>query len=285
MRRTESSPRRSLRAWLAGAGLAAALLAGAAPLLAYTIYLKDGSTLQARQKYQVQGDKAIITLPSGAQTMLPLAQIDVARTDATNASDFGSATVLRGPAATPTPVATQRAPSLAELAQQRRLQPAPAAPARPSAATNAPAASRAPAAAAPAPPKSGPAQTPGGYVDFLRVPRTPVSRIDLATQVAELLRSHNVSNVGIFEGSSPRRLLLEVSTNSEGAVFQAIAAAAQAVLTLEAKQPGAVEGLELFLATDNRQRAGQFLITAERARELVSKQLDLTGFYLKYVEF
>ena len=73
--------------------------------------------------------------------------------------------------------------------------------------------------------------------------------------------------------------------NSEGGVFQAIGASAQALLGLEEKQVGSIEAIELFLATDHRQRAGQFLITPERAHELVSKELDLTQFYVKYVEF
>lgn len=283
MRRSEPSPRRSVRAWIASAAFAVAFLVAAAPLAAYIIYLKDGSTLQARQKYKEQGDQALITLPSGATTTLPLSQIDIARTNASNASDFGSATVLRGPAATPTPASTQRPPSLGQLAAQRRLQPAPSQPQRPPAA--APAAARPATAAAPEAPRGGLTKTSAGYVDFMRSPRTPVSRVEVATRVAEQLRSHGLAEVGIYEGSTPRRLLLEVSANSEGAVFQAIAAAAATMLTLEAKQPGAVDGLELFLATDNRQRAGQFLITAERAQELVSKKLDLTAFYLKYVEF
>jgi hypothetical protein len=283
MRRNQSSSRRSVRARLAGAGLAFALLLAAAPLAAYVIYLKDGSSLQAREKYREQGGLALITLPSGAQTTLPLAQIDVARTEASNASDFGSATVLRGPASTPTPVITQRRPSLGELAAQRRLQPQPSPPSRST--TTAPAADRAPAPAVPEAPRGGLAKTSAGYVDFMRAPRTPVSRVDLATTVAEMLRSYGLANVGIYAGSTPRRLLLDVSTNSEGGVFQAVAASAQAMLTLESKQRGTIEALELFLATDNRQRAGQFLITPERAQELATKRLDLTAFYLKYVEF
>ena len=42
---------------------------------------------------------------------------------------------------------------------------------------------------------------------------------------------------------------------------------------------------ELFLATDHRSRAGQFLITPERAQELVDKKLDVAQFFVKYVEF
>ena len=39
------------------------------------------------------------------------------------------------------------------------------------------------------------------------------------------------------------------------------------------------------MATDRRTRAGQFLLTPERARELASKELDVTAFFIKYVEF
>ena len=119
----------------------------------------------------------------------------------------------------------------------------------------------------------------------MRAPRTPISRVELGTALGELLRSHGLESAGIYEGSSPRRVLVELRTNSEGAVFQGIAATAQSLLDLQAKHPGVIDGIELFLATDHRQRAGQFLITVDRAHELATKQLDLTGFYLKYVEF
>jgi len=277
MRRTDLS-----LAWLVRFALAAALLLLAAgPVHAYVIYLKDGSSLDAREKYTVEGNTAIITLTNGSQARLPMAQIDVPRTQSGNASDFGSATVLRGPAPAPQPAATPRQATLAELGAQRRNQSLPPAP--PHRAENAPVpTSNAAAAEAP---KGGVIRTPAGNIDFLRTPRTQAARMQLATTVGELLRSHGVNNVGIYEGSQPGRLLLEVTANSEGAVFQAIAGAAQSLLDLEAKQPRAVDSLELFLATDHRQRAGQFLVTRERARELVSKQLDLTAFYLKYVEF
>jgi hypothetical protein len=276
MRRTDLSP-----AWLVRFALAAILLLAAGPLHAYVIYLKDGSSVEAREKYTVKGNTALIVLPNGSQTTLPLAQIDVARTQSGNASDFGSATVLREAPPAPQPTAGPREPTLAELSAQRRNQSLPPKP--PQRPANAPfPTSNAAAAEAP---KSGVTRTPAGNIDFLRTPRTQAARMQLATTVGELLRSHGVNNVGIYEGSQPGRLLLEVVANSEGAVFQAIAGAAQSLLDLEAKQPRAVDSFELFLATDHRQRAGQFLVTPERARELVSKQLDLTAFYLKYVEF
>jgi len=263
---------------LGRAVLAVLLLLAASPLLAYTIYLKDGSGITARDKYTVQGDTALIVFPNGSQTTLPLSQIDVARTKSANASDFGSATVLRGPAPTPPPPQGPRAPTLGELSAQHRNQSLPPPPPR-----RPPTAQVAASAAAETP--KGAARTSAGTVDFLRAPRTPLSRVDLGTALGEMLRAHGVSNASLFEGTEPRRLLVEVTANSEGAVFQAIAGAAQAMLDFEAKQPRAIEGLELFIATDRRARAGQFLITPARAQELVSKQLDLTAFYLKYVEF
>jgi hypothetical protein len=274
MRRTPTS------VWLTRVAAGAALLLAASPLFAYVIVLKDGSTVQAREKYKVQGNTALIVLPSGAQSTLPLSQIDVARTEASNASDFGSATVLR-PSNAPAPTPTPHKATLSDLAGQRRQQTG-LPPAPPRRAENAPFPTSA-AAAAEAP--KGVTRTPAGNVDFLRTPRQQASRMQLATTIGEMLRGHGVNNVGIYEGSQPGRLLVEVTANSEGAVFQAIAGAAQTLLDFEAKEPRTIDSLELFVATERRQRAGQFLITPERARELASKQIDLTGFYVKYVEF
>src|SRR5947199_1264929 len=65
----------------------AALLASATLLLAasaYTIFLKDGSSLVARQKYTVQNGRAIIILLNGTETFVALDKIDIPRTDAAN---------------------------------------------------------------------------------------------------------------------------------------------------------------------------------------------------------
>ena len=100
-----------------------------------------------------------------------------------------------------------------------------------------------------------------------------------------MLRAKGIERVGLYEGTAPGRVLVDVTTNSEGAVFQALNAAAEALLALEARNPGAVSELELYMATERRQRAGQFLLTPERARELAGKQVDVATFFLKYVQF
>lgn len=246
------------------------LLLAAGPAAAYTIFLKDGSTLNAREKYRVVGDKAQIVLPSGARTVLPLSDIDVPRTERGNASDFGNALIMEGPAAGPTPTPADQGPRLSDVAAAR---PPALPPAR---------AAAAPAAAAPG---ARVERTGTGEVDLMRVPRTPLGRVAVGSQLAEVLRGKGIERVGLYEGTAPGRVLVDVTTNSEGAVFQALNAAAEALLALEARNPGAVSELELYMATERRQRAGQFLLTPERARELVGKQVDVATFFLKYVQF
>jgi hypothetical protein len=255
--------------------LTPALLLTAGPAAAYTIFLKDGGRLEAREKYRVQGDKAIVIMPNGSRTELPLAAIDVARTERGNASNYGDARVVDNPAAAAKPTAPPQGPSLSDVAANRRLAPPPP---RATPAAAAPAAAEAPRAASTS-------RTTTGSVDFLRTGRTPLARVDVGTTLGELLRAKGVESAAFYEGSQPGRVLVELTTNSEGAVFQALAASSLAIVELEAQRPGAVEALELFMATDRRQRAGQFLLTPERARELTGKQLDVAAFFVKYVEF
>ncbi len=65
-----------------------ALLLVVSPLSAYTIVLRDGSTVQARGEYRVEGERAIITLQNGTETFLSLSEIDVERTAAANRDGY-----------------------------------------------------------------------------------------------------------------------------------------------------------------------------------------------------
>src|SRR3954447_20514082 len=76
-----------------------ALVAAASLLLAataYTIVLKDGSTLVAKEKYTVQNGRAIITLLNGTQTFVAADQIDVKRTEQMNRLGVGNGVVIPG---------------------------------------------------------------------------------------------------------------------------------------------------------------------------------------------
>ncbi|HMB52750.1 MAG TPA: hypothetical protein VKU40_05500, partial [Thermoanaerobaculia bacterium] len=74
---------------LAFVALAVAVLLAALPAAAYTIYLKDGSRMIARDKYEIKGDQAVFVLQSGTRTTIDLDEIDVARTEKANESNLG----------------------------------------------------------------------------------------------------------------------------------------------------------------------------------------------------
>ena len=89
----------------------ALLLAG--PLAAYTIYFKDGRTLQTKGKHRVVNGRAIVTLLNGTQASFNPQEIDVKRTDEMNQTDLGAAEIIdtgarQAPGAPPPPRKEQR---------------------------------------------------------------------------------------------------------------------------------------------------------------------------------
>jgi len=68
----------------------AALTLAASVASAYNIKLKDGSIIFARSKYEVKGNKAIITLPNGTVTQIDLATIDIPGTEHYNKENAGN---------------------------------------------------------------------------------------------------------------------------------------------------------------------------------------------------
>src|SRR5512143_3721574 len=67
---------------------------GSAVAFAYNIKLKDGSIIFARSKYEVKGNKAIITLQNGTVTQIDLSTIDVPGTEQYNKENPGNVIAL-----------------------------------------------------------------------------------------------------------------------------------------------------------------------------------------------
>jgi hypothetical protein len=251
----------------------AALLAAAGPLAAYTIYLKDGSRVVAKEKYTVQGDKAYIVLPSGTRTVIDANQIDVPRTDEANQADYGTALVLEGGEVKEMtkPAAAPHRKTLADLI-----------------ASGASAPRELPEARRKSDTEEGPegfTRTPGGFVDLLSVPRRPFGNLEIATALMQLFHGQGIDQVEIYQGTSGGRPLLDVTTNSEAAVFRALAVTCSALLHLRDRFDGRIEGVELVMTTPSRDRAGQFVLTPDTARQLMSKQVDIQTFYMAHVQF
>jgi hypothetical protein len=255
--------------------LALLALLAAAPLLAagYTIVFTDGTTLVAKQKYKIQNGRAIITQLNGTQTFVAASSIDVARTEAANRNGYGSATIVPGSPQDigPPPAEIPRDRTIGDLIATRGAGPREIAPTKRT-------------KAAPAVP-GGVVKTKAGYVDLGALPRRPYSHADVAAQLQQFFRGQGIEEVEIYEGTSPDRPLLEITTNSEGSVFKALATAANALLHIRDTVPGSVAAFDLLLMTPSRERAGQFVLTPELATDLVAKKVEMAAFFLRNVQF
>jgi hypothetical protein len=246
---------------------AAAVLAAAG----YTIVLKDGSTIVAKEKYRIEGTRAIITQLNGTQTFVRADQIDVARTEAANRNGYGSAVVIPGSPQDvgPPPVQTQKDRTLADLARggaspreiptTRRDK-------------NEPVPGRL-------------TKTKAGYLDLSTLPRKAYIHADLTAAMQQFFHGQGIEEVEIYQGTQGDRPLLEITTNSEGSVFKALSITANALLRMRESFPGKIAAFEVLLTTPARERAGQFVLTPDMATDLVSRKVDVTAFFVKNVQF
>lgn len=257
--------------------LAAALLGlllsltGSSPLTAYVVVLQDGSRMVAEKEYEVRDGKAIITLPNGTETFIDADEIDREATLKANRQGYDKAVVIEGGdtrQVKTAPEATERRKTLADLAgpgtRVDRLEPH-----RRGARER----------------ESGAARTPAGYPDLSSLPPRPFHDLDLASEVQRFFRGQGVDGVDLYQGSGPSRLYAEITTNSEASVFRTLEVAAEALLAALDSHPGELAALELFLATADRERAGQFVVTPELARELVGGEVEISRFYVEHVQF
>lgn len=252
------------------AALAVLAVLASGPLAAYTIWLKDGTSIAARDKYEVKNGKAIITLVNGEQSFIDLAQIDVARTGSANqskdfnATDMGNTRVVPGQEAPPPPnrslhdlISTHR-PSDRQLPTARR--PGDVVPGQT-------------------------ARSKAGYLDLATLPRNAYARTEVTTDLIEFFRSQGLAEVELWNGSQSDRVLVEITTASEASVFQTLSAGANALLRVRERFPQAVTAFEILMKTPARERAGQFVLTAEAATALVAKKIDPPAFFVANVQF
>lgn len=249
------------------AACALALLC-AGPALGYTVYLKDGSSIQSKGKYRVQGNRAIIVLLNGTETFVDLAKIDAAKTEKANQVDYGSAVVLEGvdraqPAPPPEPKKKGLADLIAKGAGPRDL----------------------PAVKRDDNRDGSPlGKTKAGFLDLATVSRKPFASLEAATDLQKFFRAQGLEEVQIYQGTQGDRPLIEVTTNSEAAVFRALTVSANALLGVRETHPG-IAALELLMTTPARERAGQFLLTPEAAADLVAKKVEVSAFFIDHVQF
>lgn len=260
--------------------LALGVLLWTLPAAAYTIYLQDGTQIVARDKYEVRDGRAYFTLQNGTDTVLDLDQIDVERTKQANRNNLGTAVVLEGEVPDDTlqePRQEEQRPGLSQLVRQRQAQQRQAAEEQ---ARNRQAeeASRAEDGSLEVP------RTPAGYPDLLNYARRPYPNLETGAQIKRFFSAQGIDAAQVFQGTEPGRPLVEVTTSAEASAFRALAVAASTLIQLR-DGGGTPDGLELLLVTPERGRAGQFSLTPEMARNLLSGEVDISTFYLQNVQF
>lgn len=248
--------------------VAAAVLALSSPAwAAYTIYTKSGTRIVAREKYRVDGGKAIIIQQNGTAISYPLSEIDIPRTDEANRKELGSAVEMSDPKrdeATATKEPEKPSGSLTDLIERRGSTQA-----------------RLPAASPPPTRKPETAPAPAS-VNAGQVRRQPFARTDVAAEILQLLSGTDV--VGIFQGRSSRPLV-EIKVAGESDAFLALTTTANAVVALEQKFPAQVPAVELYLRTAGGERAGSFTLTPDLVAQLVGKRQTAASFFVENVEF
>lgn len=238
----------------------------------YLVYLKDGHTVAAKEKYKVENGKAIILLLNGTQSFIPLDQVDVPRTDEANRDGYGKAVVLPGSPkdVSPTGVKTQKDRTLGDLIKSREAVP-----------RDLPTTRRDKNAGVP----GHLAKTRAGFNDLSTLPQKPYGNAEVAAELQQSFHGQGFDDVEIFEGTQGDRPLLAITANSEGSVFKALSASANALLRVRDRFAGKVGALELLMSMPSRERAGQFVLTPDQASELASKKTDLAVFFVRNVQF
>ena len=244
----------------------------AIPANAYTIYLKDGSRLIAKEKHLIEEGKAIIVLQNGTRTFIEASEIDIPRTKQANLGDYGTALVLEGGQLVeaqikPTEQKEQRLTDVASKPDSGALS-------RPQARRQ-----------ATATPDVAHQRIEMGAVDLTTFPRAPYSEMEISAEASRFLRTLGVEGAKVYQGSDPTRAFLEVTTNSEAAVFRSLDAAADTLLHLLNRYPDQIQSFELLLSTSDRDRAGQFHMTRAVAVALADDQVDTSEFFIQHVQF
>jgi hypothetical protein len=247
------------------------LAAISGPLLAYTIYLKDGARLIAREVYRVQDGKAIITLQNGTQTFIDVTEIDIERTLNANREGYGTALMIDKGKVVEGPIVRedQKEESLVDLAARGET----TARDRPQA--------RRPSAED----TTGRQITAAGFIDLGAITRRPYSNMEVSSEIKRVFLGQGVDAVQIHQGTQPNSPFLEITTDSEASVFRALEVSADALVHIRTRYPDLVDGFEIFFLTSSRSRAGQFLLTTDAANAMAEDRINVSDFFVRQVQF
>jgi hypothetical protein len=233
------------------------LLVAAVAQATYVVILRSGARVVAREKYQVKGNNAVLTLKNGTLTSIPLNQIDMAATEKLNARNLGDATPLDWVDSSIIPPTATPTPSVGSLGAIRAN------------------------AARPEADGGKPTPTPG--ISFRdRAYKDP--QVDKAFQ--EGFESYHLYLYRTSEGTDPAHYFVEVQVNGQPEVLKALQAVSTTYHLLVQTAPDrAPAKVEVQMLNESGKEAGVFRFGSAEASDLVNGKLTPQEFYLKYVIF
>lgn len=222
----------------------------------YVVYLKNGKRVVAREKFQVKGKMAVVTLKNGAVVSLPLDQVDLVKTEKINSMGLGDAELLalgeEGPPP-PTPTPTPAMTTLGKLRGE---------------------------VARPTGEAARPTPTPS-----ILWREAPFSDKGVDRTFQEGLERYHLYLYRTSQGSRPEYFFVEVRVGEKEVPKALEAVCVTYHLLRQSAAARAPEAVELRLVDDSGREAGLFRIGPEEAAQLAEGKITPDEFFLKYVLF
>ncbi|MEJ5166405.1 MAG: hypothetical protein WHV67_05185 [Thermoanaerobaculia bacterium] len=235
------------------------LLSFSFSLFSYVVYLKDGSTYTAKEKYRVENGKAIITLMNGTIISIDLNLIDIKKTEEYNKGGIDSAIVLDDVKQTPSIPKSTSKPSLGDIAKPKETQDIKKI-------------------------------TIGGSKKPVKEKTLEEGEKLYDDEVVRKAIAKVLDNVYLFEhqvlmGSTPDSVKIIVVTDNEKDVFSSLTAIAKAISELYDSGKKSINYVEIYLKTIAGAPAGRFKADIPTIRNLAEGNVTPQQFYVKYVLF
>lgn len=267
-------------------GALVALLAGG-PALGYVIYLRDGTRLIAREKPTARGKDYVFLSQSGNRQMIPVAEVDEARTRAHNEGGFGDSYVMTETPGQRAPEAPSKGQSLSDVIRNRKItirdSNVPGRAAQDDIAPVKPTPAPAPGLA-----RSAPRQGTSGSGRGAQAAGSALAQAGPAvdTQISDAFtRALETSGIrGARLVPNGPGLRVQALTDSEQQVFAALGAVARGIK--ESRALGKpMERTEIVLATSTGQAAGRFNMSADDADALLNGKISAANWFVANVVF
>lgn len=226
-------------------------------LMPYVIYLKDGSTYQAKEKYRVDKGMALITLTNGTVISVDLRLIDAAKTEQANKSGMDADLILDGAGST-TQTPSPKPTSLGQIAK---------------------------GAGALSSPTGLGASANKGATTGGKVKDAEFSDEGVRRAFTKIFENVNLFEYKIVQGSSPSTVRINMTTDNEKDVFNALTASARVMNELKILNKTSVTALELYLSTTSGSAAGRFTFGLDAAKSLAEGEVPVEQFFIEQVLF